>query len=130
MFLIGFPDNQENIVRYALFLMAGYAPAGQLLFLACPSKSNQKERHPAYRPQQRTLGVPCVARHAGRLRNSRYALRQSSPTSPGMAALLGGAQGPQKFNPVARPRSAILSSIRKIPLRAPCVLHVENKEMK
>ena len=35
---------------------AGHAPAGQLLFLACPSKSNQKERHPAYRPQQKTLG--------------------------------------------------------------------------
>ena len=34
----------------ALCFRAGYAPAGQLLFLACPSKSNQKERHPAYRP--------------------------------------------------------------------------------
>ena len=83
-----------------ILFRAGYAPAGQLLFLACPSKSNQKERHPAYRPQQRTLGVPCVARHAGRLRNSRYALRQSSPTPPGMAALLGGAQGPRKSTPV------------------------------
>ena len=58
-----------------ILLGAGYAPAGQLLFLACPSKSNQKERHPAYRPQQKALGVPCVARHAGRLRNSHVPLR-------------------------------------------------------
>ena len=41
----------------AFFLGAGYAPAGQLLFLACPSKSNQKERHPAYRPLQ---GFPAL----------------------------------------------------------------------
>jgi len=25
---------------------SGFAPTGELLFLACPSKSNQKERHP------------------------------------------------------------------------------------
>ena len=60
-----------------ILFRAGYAPAGQLLFLACPSKSNQKEGHPAYRPQQRTLGVPCVARHAGRLRNSHVSLREA-----------------------------------------------------
>ena len=60
-----------------ILFRAGYAPAGQLLFLACPSKSNQKEGHPAYRPQQKTLGVPCVARHAGRLRNSHVSLREA-----------------------------------------------------
>src|SRR5450759_1919358 len=37
--------------------------------------------------------VPCVARLVRRLRNSRYALRQSSPTSPDQPPLLGGAQG-------------------------------------
>ena len=108
-----FKSSRQCFVRCARLFRAGYAPAGQLLFLACPSKSNQKERYPAYRPQQRTLGVPCVARHAVRLRqtifrarmgtesrsplvgNSRYALRQSLPTSPSMAVLLGGAQGPR-----------------------------------
>ena len=28
---------------------SGFAPTGELLFLACPSKSNQKERHPVAR---------------------------------------------------------------------------------
>ena len=31
--------------------VSGFAPTGELLFLACPSKSNQKERHPAARPR-------------------------------------------------------------------------------
>ncbi|HEY5994250.1 MAG TPA: hypothetical protein VIU46_06560, partial [Gallionellaceae bacterium] len=45
----------------------------------------------------RPCGVPCVARLVGRLRNSRYALKQSSPTSPDQPALLGGAQGNAHF---------------------------------
>jgi hypothetical protein len=44
-------------------------------------------------PVCRPCGVPCVARLVRRLRNSRYALKQSSPTSPDQPALLGGAQG-------------------------------------
>ena len=40
----------ELLSATRVLFRAGYAPAGQLLFLACPSKSNQKERHPAYRP--------------------------------------------------------------------------------
>ena len=57
-----------------ILFRAGYAPAGQLLFLACPSKSNQKEGHPAYRP----FGVPCVARHAGRLRHTIFRARMGT----------------------------------------------------
>jgi hypothetical protein len=52
-------------------------------------KSNQKEGDPSLPP----LRVPCVARLVRRLRNSRYALRQSSPTSSDRFAPLGGAQG-------------------------------------
>ena len=45
--------------------------------------------------------------------NSRYALRQSSPTSPGMAALLGGAQGPHKTKstPVEHQRFVLFVSV-------------------
>jgi hypothetical protein len=45
---------------------------------------------------RRPFGVPCAARLVRRLRNSRYALRQSSPKSPDQPALLGGAQGKVK----------------------------------
>ncbi|MBI1887425.1 MAG: transposase [Nitrosomonadales bacterium] len=44
-------------------------------------------------PVCRRFAVPCVARLVRRLRNARYALRQSSPKSPDQPALLGGAQG-------------------------------------
>ena len=47
-------------------------------------------------PVRRRFAVPCVAQLVRRLRNSRYALRQSSPTSPDQFALLGGAQGKEK----------------------------------
>ena len=64
---------------------------GSYLLLLVQKKVTQEKDTPFT-----ALRVPCVARHAGRLRNSRYALRQSSPTSPGMAALLGGAaRGPE-----------------------------------
>jgi hypothetical protein len=44
-------------------------------------------------PVRRPFGVPCVARLVRRLWNSRYALRQFSPTTPDQPVLLGGAQG-------------------------------------
>jgi len=50
-------------------------------------------------PVYRRCAVPCVARLVRRLRNSRYALRQSSPKSPDQSARLGGAQGKEKQNP-------------------------------
>jgi len=75
VYIVALRIVRSRFCALRVFFGAGYAPAGQLLFLACPSKSNQKERHPAYRPQQKTLGVPCVARHAGRLRNSHVPLR-------------------------------------------------------
>jgi hypothetical protein len=49
-------------------------------------------------PVCRPCGVPCVARLVRRLRNSRYALRQSSPKSPDQSALLCGAQGMESRN--------------------------------
>jgi hypothetical protein len=49
-------------------------------------------------PVCRPCGVSCVARLFRRLRNSRYALKQSSPKSPDQSALLGGAQGGVKQN--------------------------------
>ncbi len=52
-------------------------------------RASQQEGHPLSRP----YGVPCAARQAGRLRNSGYALRQSSPKAPIMAVLLGAAAG-------------------------------------
>jgi hypothetical protein len=65
--------------------IAGGSPAAG--YLSCfAKKGNPKKATPIHRP----YGVPCVARQAGRLRNSRFALRQSSPKSPDSSALLGG----------------------------------------
>jgi len=58
-------------------------------FLYTAKESNQRNAAPVCR----RCAVPCVARLVRRLRNSRYALRQSSPTTPDQSALLGGAQG-------------------------------------
>src|SRR4030066_1824414 len=65
--------------------------ARQLVTFSCFAKEKvtKKKATPVCRP----FGVPCVARLVRRLRNSRYALRQSSPTSPDQPPLLGGAQG-------------------------------------
>ena len=41
---------------------------------------------------RRLFGVSCIARQAERLRNSRWALGQCSPTTLGLAALLGGSE--------------------------------------
>jgi hypothetical protein len=49
-------------------------------------------------PVRRRCAVPCVARLVRRLRNSRFALKQSSPKSPDQPALLGGAQGKESQN--------------------------------
>jgi len=67
---------------------AGVSPAASY-FSCLTKKSNQKKSPPVCR----RFAVPCVARLVRRLRNSRYALRQSSPTTPDQSALLGGAQG-------------------------------------
>ena len=61
-------------------------------FLRRQEKVTKKKATPVCRP----CGVPCVARPVRRLRNSRYALKQSSPKSPDQPALLGGAQGKEK----------------------------------
>ena len=61
-------------------------------FLYAAKESNQRNAAPVCR----RCAVPCVARLVRRLRNSRYALKQSSPKSPDQPALLGGAQGMKK----------------------------------
>jgi hypothetical protein len=66
---------------------AGGCPAASYLFLLRQKKVTEACK--GCRP----FGVPCVARLVRRLRNSRYALKQSSPTPPDQPALLGGAQG-------------------------------------
>ena len=69
-------------------------------FSCLAKKSNQKKSPPVCRP----FGVPCVARLVRRLRNSRCALRQSSPKSPDQPALPGGAQGMKIQNPRTKTR--------------------------
>ena len=66
------------------------------------AKKGTKEIRP-YSPPSATLRVPCVARQAGLLRNSRFALRQSSQKSPGLAALLGGGSRGPKINATTSP---------------------------
>jgi len=74
---------------------AGGRPAASHFLLLRQNKVTKEKATPVCRP----CGVPCVARLPRRLRNSRCALRQSSPTSPDQPALLGGAQGRVSENP-------------------------------
>ena len=68
------------------------APDARAYFLLGRQKKVAKEKAtPALRGRLRRL--PCATRQAGRLRNSGFALRQSSPTSPGSPPLLGAARG-------------------------------------
>jgi len=88
--------------------LAGGSPAAGY-FSCSAKKSNQKKAAPV----RRSFGLPCAARPAGRLRNSRAGamnfkvsgrfgvlllqrferLAQCSPTAPGATPLLGGSQG-------------------------------------
>ena len=71
---------------------AGGCPAASYLLLRRQKKVTQEKAPPVCR----RCADPCVARLVRRLRNSRCALRQSSPTPPDQPALLGGAQGREK----------------------------------
>ncbi len=65
----------------------------QTSFFCFAKRKKPKKRRPRCAAPS---GFPCVARLVRRLRNSRYALRQSSPTTPDQSPLLGGAQGMEK----------------------------------
>src|SRR5512141_2823207 len=80
-------NGSARIFQFETNTVGGSPTASHFSCLA--KKSNQKKSPPVCRP----FGVSCVARLVRRLRNSRYALKQSSPTSPDQPALLGGAQG-------------------------------------
>ena len=66
-------------------------------------------------PVCRRCAVPCVARLVRRLRNSRYALRQSSPKSPDRSVRLGGAQGKMKCSFVCAARTSLLDAAQRQP---------------
>ena len=84
-----FGDGRRYRAHLCATKTAGGCPAAS--YLSClAKKGNPKKAPPVCRPPP---GVPCVARLVRRLRNSRYALKQSSPTPPDQPALLGGAQG-------------------------------------
>ena len=74
---------------------AGGRPAASHFLLLRQKKVTKEKATPVCRP----CGVPCVARLVRRLRNSRYALKQSSPKSPDQPPLLGGAQGMKRRKP-------------------------------
>ncbi|MFA5824357.1 MAG: hypothetical protein WC825_00135 [Gallionellaceae bacterium] len=78
-------DTQQNNIN-----TVGGSPTASHFLLLRQKESNPRKGDPGLPP---TSWVPCVARLVRRLRNSRYALRQSSPKSPDQPALLGGAQG-------------------------------------
>jgi hypothetical protein len=82
----------------------GGSPTASHFLLLRQKKVTQEKATPV----RRRFAVPCVARLVRRLRNSRYALRQSSPTSPDQPALLGGAQGIEKPKTVLCARCARL----------------------
>ena len=77
-----------------MFLSAGFALWGEILFFAPPKKSNQKKRGPGGLPAAR---VPCASREARRLRNSRSRDARLAQTGrkrhPVFTAMLGCANG-------------------------------------
>jgi hypothetical protein len=75
-------------------IVGGSPTASHLLLLRQKKVTEEKAT-----PVRRRFAVPCVAQTVRRLRNSRFALRQSSPTTPDRFPLLGGAQGIEKRNP-------------------------------
>src|SRR5450759_761060 len=77
---------------------AGGSPAASYFLLLRQNKVAKEKATPVCRP----CGVPCVARLLRRLRNSRYALRQSSPKSPDQPARLGGAKGRKNKNQIQK----------------------------
>ena len=79
---------------------AGGCPAASHFLLLRQKKVTKEKATPVCR----RCAVPCVARLVRRLRNSRCALRQSSPKPPDQSALLGGAQGEEKRKPKAENR--------------------------
>jgi len=84
---------------------------GSYLLLLVQKKVTQEKDTPCT-----ALRVSCVARQAGRLRNSReplrgHALRQVLAEFPGLAALLGGAEGPRKNQTTGDTKRASISPI-------------------
>jgi hypothetical protein len=81
-------DTQQNRIN-----TVGGSPTAS--YLSCLAKKGNPKKSP---PVRRCFAVPCVARLVRRLRNSRCALRQSSPKPPDQPALLGGTQGKESQN--------------------------------
>ena len=72
-------------------------PGGRLLSLVRPRESNQRDGRPGSPVFRTSLCCsPCRAAAELALAVARQGLRQSSPTSPDTAALLGGSQGEAK----------------------------------
>jgi len=78
----------KSNIKYKIKTVGGSPTASYFLLLRQNKVTKEKAT-----PVCRRYAVPCVARLIRRLRNSRYALKQSSPKSPDQSALLGGAQG-------------------------------------
>ena len=140
-YYVSHKTRKAFLVCYARLLGAVCATAGQLLSFACPKESNPRKRHPAYRPLRgypallampggcaiRSF-VPVWAQKVGvplwETRTFRYAKpcsNKCSPTPPGMAVLLGAAQGPRRSTTVGHLRFVhqilIFKKIIKLPAR-------------
>src|SRR4030066_326813 len=72
-----YPASFAGLVRWLVVLSVTFSCFAK-------EKVTKKKATPVCRP----CGVPCVARLVRRLRNSRYALKQSSPKPPDQPALL------------------------------------------
>ena len=77
--------------RYLMISPLCSAVDRRLTFFASPKKVSKERRPP--RSRRAEGPVPCAAHPAGRLRNSPFGLRQSSPTPPGRVLLLGALEG-------------------------------------
>ena len=85
---------QVNVDGVVKILSLPGAARRLITFLASPRKVIKRRRPQFHHP----FGVSCVARQLRRLRNSHdplrvHVLKQSSPTTPELPALLGGGNG-------------------------------------
>jgi hypothetical protein len=85
--------NPELVdARFSALDALGSAPDARASFFLRRQKKGAKEKATSAL-RGRRCRLPCATRTAGRLRNSGFALRQSSPTAPGRTPLLGAARG-------------------------------------
>ena len=110
----GAPDSDSRSVERegAQAAARNIVIRGAIAAAPAPQASLTVSRQP---PVRCPFGVPCAARPSGRLRNSRFALRQCSPISPRMGCAARQLTGDSKNLPLFR---AVAEEVKRVKLIA------------